>query len=450
MKSTARRIYSKLRRLTGFVKQPYVARKMAANGVPSLSVGARERSPATIGSRATGRHIVMLVVSDLRIDPRVEREARALAAGGYKVTVLCPEPFDGAGKEYGLDWGPSVSIQFVHCSASSFLSSRPGYYAETLYREAAMFSPFAYHAHDLNTAYAALAAAQLKGAHLVVDFHEWYSENVHWDVDSSGWIPYPDDWKADLRALEVRCLSESSAAITVCDSIADAMLEELGRRPHVVRNIPDLRAVPTLDYPSLKQQLNLPEESFVLLWQGGTGPTQLIEPIIQALAQAPDCTFVVRGPSLDLYGDGYMALAREFGVESQLVLLPAVPSRDVVAAARGADAGIWTLPALCRNFTYALPNKIFEYLAADLPVLVAHYPEAARLVSDHKVGLTFDPYDPGSIAASINRLVLDPVLKTSLGANAKIALGQMDADREWQKIAAIYDGLPQGSGDRKS
>ena len=86
---------------------------------------------------------------------------------------------------------------------------------------------------------------------------------------------------------------------------------------------------------------------------------------------------------------------------------PPVPSKDVVAAARGADAGIWTFPALCRNFTFALPNKIFEYLAADLPVLVAHYPEAKRLVLESEVGLTFDPYDPHSIAESINRLVQD-------------------------------------------
>ena len=88
-------------------------------------------------------------------------------------------------------------------------------------------------------------------------------------------------------------------------------------------------------------------------------------------------------------------------------LEPPVPSSDVVAAARGADAGIWTLPALCRNFTFALPNKIFEYLAADLPVLVAHYPEAKRLVLEHEVGLAFDPYDPQSIAQSIKRLMQD-------------------------------------------
>ena len=120
-----------------------------------------------------------------------------------------------------------------------------------------------------------------------------------------------------------------------------------------------------------------------------------------------------------------------------------VPSGDVVAAARGADAGIWTLPALCRNFTYALPNKIFEYVASGLPVLAAHYPEAKRLIADHDVGLTFDPYDPRSIAAAINQLIDDPALATRFRTNTSAALQRLDASAEWQKLVALYDDLPR-------
>lgn len=399
---------------------------------------------SAVGANATGRDVVMLVVSDLRIDPRVEREARALASAGYAVTVICPEPSDGAGLTYNLDWGPGASIKYVHWTCASFMNEQPGYNADLLYWEAVKLKPFAFHSHDLSTAYAALAAAKFTGAHLVVDFHEWFSENVHWDPKLLDTVPYPQDWKRDLQKLETRCLTEASATITVCDSIADGMASELGgNRPLVVRNIPNIQAIPTKEYPSLKRQLGLPESSFVLLWQGGTGPTRLIEPIIEALAHAPDCTFVVRGPSLDLFGEGYKALARRVGAEDRLILLPPVPSRDVVAAARGADAGIWTLPALCRNFTYALPNKIFEYMAADLPVLAANYPEALRLVSENEIGLTFDPYDPYSIADSINRLISDPALGVKFRANTKLALGKIDAGREWEKLVKLYDSLPQ-------
>jgi glycosyltransferase involved in cell wall biosynthesis len=397
-----------------------------------------------IGLRAKGREIVMLVVSDLRIDPRVEREAKALASAGYAVTVMCPGPPDDVGSEYNLDWGPGISIKSLHQTVASFVMSRPGYFADALYLEAVQTTPFAFHAHDLNTSYAALAAAKVKGSHVVVDFHEWFSENVYWDQRLLRYVPHPEDWQRDLQELEGRCLTEASATVTVCDSIADAMLSELGgRRPVVIRNIPQLDVTPTKNYPSLKEQLGLPESSFVVLWQGGTGPTRMIEPIIEALVLAPRATFVIRGPSLNLYGEDYRRLARRLGVENRLILAEPVTSRDVVAAARGADAGIWTLPALCRNFTYALPNKIFEYIASGLPVLAAHYPEATRLLSDHDIGLIFDPYDSHSIAASINKLIDDPALAERFRKNTFETLRQLDAGAEWGKLVALYDSLPR-------
>jgi glycosyltransferase involved in cell wall biosynthesis len=397
-----------------------------------------------VGEKATGRKVVMLVVSDLRVDPRVEREARALASAGYLVTVICPEPSDGAGAKYNIDWGGGVRIKYIHWTGSTFMNEKPGYDADLLYLEAMRTRPFAFHAHDLSTAYAALAAARVRGSHLIVDFHEWFSENVHWDNTKSEWVPYPPDWKRELQKLEARCLSEASATITVCDSIADAMTGELGgRRPRVIRNIPSLKAISSKSYLPLKQQLGISESYFVVLWQGGTGPTRLIEPIIESLRFAPRCVFVVRGPSLDLFGEGYRALARQAGVEDRLILTGPVPSGDVVAAARGADAGIWTLPALCRNFTFALPNKIFEYIASGLPVLAAHYPEAKRLLADHDVGLTFDPYDPCSIAAAINQLIEDPALATRFRTNTSAALQRLDAGAEWQKLVTLYDSLPR-------
>ena len=167
----------------------------------------------------------------------------------------------------------------------------------------------------------------------------------------------------------------------------------------------------------------------------------MIEPIIEALAFAPLCTLIMRGPEIETYGPGYAALAASIGALYRLLLAPPVPSRDVVAAARGADAGIWTLPELCMNFTYALPNKIFEYLTSDLPVLAALYPEARRLVEEYGVGLTFDPYDPSSISAVINRLIEEPGLRDQLAARAQSALCEMDAAAEWLKLVAVYDGL---------
>jgi glycosyltransferase involved in cell wall biosynthesis len=401
---------------------------------------------AGIGVRPEGRMIVMLVVADMRFDPRVEREARALAASGFLVHVIWTDPqFTKAGPQASIEWGENVSFEALPMSAGRFSEHFPGFLGRGMLKAARAHRPLAFHGHDLNTALIALTAARVSGAYAVCDFHEWYSENVTWSPLSGVYRPHSGVQKAAFRWLERICFRHASALVTVCASIADEMAQTLGDgrlQVAVIRNIPDRAREPSRLYPPLKQQFGIPEHRFTLLWQGGVGPSRMIEPVVEALAYAPDCTLVIRGPEIETYGPGYARIAARIRASDRLILAPAVPSRDVVSAGRGADAGVWTLPNLCKNFSYALPNKIFEYLSSGLPVLVAHYPEASRLVEEHKVGLRFDPYDPRSIAAAINQLADDKALREKLAANTEAALSSMDAATEWQKLVMLYSALP--------
>lgn len=427
---------------------------------PSRSLGEADRfldevangdTGPGIGARAVGRDVLMLVVSDLRIDPRVRREARALAADGYRVTVVCPSPFVDTAMPPEIDWGDGIDIRYVSVACGNYVGVRPGFQGGALFdvvaREFEGRAFLAVHAHDLNTAYVALAVARLTGAHLVVDFHEWTSENVHWNDTVKAWLPYPEDWKAELQALERRVMEEASAVITVSPSIADAISRELGggRQLALIRNIPDLAFSAGNDYPSLRETLRLRPDQFLILYQGGIGPTRRIEPAIAALAHAPACVLAIRGPRMDLYEDGYRRAAAEAGASDRLHLLDAVPSTDVVAGANGADAGLYTVVGVCRNYELALPNKVYEYAAAGLPVLVSDYPEVSRFVREAEIGLAFDSEDPQSIAAAMTRVASDKALTARFRANAAKALASVDGEREWQKLVALYDALPRAA-----
>jgi glycosyltransferase involved in cell wall biosynthesis len=405
--------------------------------------------PVGIGQFATGDLIVMLVISDLRIDPRVEREARTLAAAGWRVLVLYPDIFTQGDTPAQLDWGNRVFFERLPLQTAEYSCVFPCLYGSDYLRAAMRHRPFAYHAHDLSTAVVGLAAAKMTGAHVVCDFHEWFSENVEWDPLHRCYVPIRQAKKKVWREAERKALANASAVVTVCESIAEDMERELGsgrKRIHVIRNIPDLTWAPTRSYPPLREQVGAPAGAFLLLWQGGTGPTRLLEPVIESLQHVPDVVFIIRGPSLELFGEGYRALACAVGVEDRLILQPPVASRDVVAAAHGADAGIWTLPALCKNFTYALPNKVFEYLAAGLPVLVARYPEACRFVEGYGVGLSFDPLDPKSIAAAISTLKQDSSQRAQMVERIPVTLKAIDAAREWHKLVSIYSRLKESQG----
>jgi len=387
---------------------------------------------------------VMLAVSDLRVDPRIEREARALATAGYRIVVIWPDvrPIS-ENPQKPIDWGDNITFHGLPIRTSAFAYSFPGFLGYDLTKAALRYNPFAFHAHDLTTAFAALIAANKAGTKLVVDFHEWFSENVSFNQKTQQYVPHPRWTKAAHRWLEKKAMRRADAVITVCGSLASAMKEFSGiaDEVYVVRNIPDLSRVPTRIYGSLRDELNLADDRFLLLWQGGVGPSRMIEPIIQALPLAEKCVFAIRGPGLEAYGAQYRALAEQLSVGGRLVFLPLVPSSDVVAAAQGADAGVWTLPNLCKNFYYALPNKIFEYLATGLPVLVANYPEAEKLVVRSGAGLSFDPYDPRSIAEVINRISGDPDLRQSMRQRVAELLVEIDATEEWSKLVKIYMGL---------
>lgn len=393
---------------------------------------------------ASGNEVLMLTSSDVRIDPRIEREARALAEHGYRVTIICP--VYTLKKAPSPNWGEGVEFRWLPMSANNYLLKFPFYKAIEFYRAARQRAPLVVHAHDLSMCYAALAAARETGAHFVADFHEWYSENVTWSEKENAYRPHSKRTRKAFRKLEKSTIMNASAVVTVCDSIASELEKELcrnGQKIHVVRNIPILHQLGSREYPSLRKELNVSKEKFILLYQGGLGPSRMLEPVVEALTHAPKCVLVIRGPRAELYGPSYTNLAKRNGVSDRLFLLPPVPSGDVVAAANGADAGIWTLPNISKNFYYALPNKIFEYVAAGLPILTANYPEAQHVVDEFGVGNTFDPYDPKSIGQAINDLIDDPERAHEMRQATQVMLSKIDAVNEWQKLVKIYDALPR-------
>lgn len=407
-------------------------------------------TPAFQAEPGQKRHVLMVVVSDIMVDPRVQKAAQTAVARGFLVTVVAPcshgtrEPPDPV-----PNWGPGVSFEFpqtaghrllnhlypwlVDRQVLSYLSGRP--------------SPII-HAHDLNTAFMALAVHQQTGCAVICDFHEWFSENVEWSVRQNAYVR--NGWlkRVVMRHAEVLCMRHADAVVTVCDSIANELqaMQPRDDGVHVVRNIPAFdQGVAATSVP-LRQACGVSEGTFLLLWQGGIGPSRLLEPVIEALAHLPGVVFAIRGPGLEAgaqYRKHYEQVAAQAGVSAQLRLLPPVPSAQVVAAAHGADAGIWTLPNLSKNFYYALPNKVFEYLASGLPVVCANFPEVKSLVDKYEVGFTFDPYDPKSIAQAVAKLRDDPTARARCAANTRVALADMNADAEWDKLGDLYERLYQ-------
>ena len=106
-----------------------------------------------------------------------------------------------------------------------------------------------------------------------------------------------------------------------------------------------------------------------------------------------------------------------------------------------AFAGLVTLLPTA-SYRDALPVKMFEYMAAGIPVIASDFPRWRAIVEASDCGLCVDPRDPAAIAAAIDRLAREPALARRLGANGRRAIEQTyNWNNEAQKLLRFYVGL---------
>lgn len=410
---------------------------------------AGRRIPKRLPGRKNPR-VVMLVVSNLSIDPRVEREARALASHGFRVTILCPAWLPPSPAP---QWGPEIEVRVLPGIAGAFVYQFPHLFGKELYRAALAEDAWAYHAHDLNTALMALAAAARKRVPCLCDFHEWFSENVFFDARQRAYRPNGRLRRWLFQQVEALVLESATAVVTVSQSIGTRLQRQFkpAQPVHIIRNIPPLETSnekPRTSCTNLRATLGIPAQTRIVLYQGGVGPSRNLEPVIRAMALVEKTVLVIRGPGMEGYGPDYLRLAERSGSGGRVFCLPPVPSAEVVREAAAADFGLWTLLSnVGLNFKLALPNKVFEYLAAGIPLLAADLPEVRAIIDTYEVGLCFDPEDPASIASAIRTLAEDEPLRRLFRTNIPRALAALDADGEWQKLVQIYRDMeaPQGT-----
>ncbi len=407
------------------------------------TIGAAVPWPSPSGR--PGRLIVILTDAKTLTNFRIECQARSLAARGYEVVVVGTEvgPSPTA-QAFSPDWGPHVEFEILPADASGDLDQPPYFYSRSMIEIAARHHPFAIQATGLSTALVAIEAARRVGALPVLDFPQWASESTSWDPKTSSWRPHHAALAFALREFEVLAMRRAAAVITTGPIIARALEQLSGFNEgyvEVIRNIPDLSLSPSRAYPHLKEQAGLSPNAFAVLCQGNSETFTMLQPVIASLAHVPDIHLVIRASAVGPSRAFYRRVARRACVSNRLVLLDTVPQRDLVAASRGADVGLWTQPDISRDHHSALPADVFAYVAADLPLAAARFPEPMALLQNFGCGADFNPYEPRSIANAIEKLRSNHAFFGGRIAEAKKALFQTTVDNERRRYADIYDQL---------
>jgi glycosyltransferase involved in cell wall biosynthesis len=370
----------------------------------------------------------MLLHKSVEHDSRVRREASALARAGHRVIVLELAPIPGGRAELeGFERRSCLPPTWVrqrlplHLYRVAFLAA--------FVRALARVRPDAIHAHDAAMLAPGILGARLTGARLVYDSHELATS-----------VPYRErTWAWLVAGLERVAVRRCAAVITVSDGIAERLRRRyrLPRTPTVVRNVTALR-------PSgagrLRLSLGIDAATPLVLHQGAPAPARGCELLLDALGRLPGVRLAFLGDPEPGYAATLREAVRERRLHDRVTLLPNVPLERLLAYTAEADVGVTLLQDTCENHRLALPNKLFEYIAAGVPVVASALPETRALVERHGVGWCVPPGDSAALADAL-ALALRRREDVELRARLRRAAEELNWEREQQRLVGLYERL---------
>lgn len=243
--------------------------------------------------------------------------------------------------------------------------------------------------------------------------------------------------------------------VTVNDEIA-AVLERSLRPPRitVVHNCPPRWTPPADDPGPLRSAAGIPAGCPIVLSHGNLQANRGLERTAEAMTRP-----ALASAHLVFLGYGRRVvdpLLADPRLAGRVHLLDPVPPDELLAWIAGADVDVMAIPAVDENSRLSSPNKLFESLAAGVPVVTSDLPVRRRVVlenGDGPLGAACDPDDPDSIAAAIASIVLAPEdERRALRARClRAAHERWNWEIEGAKLVALYDDLataPTGSSRR--
>lgn len=406
--------------------------------------------------RSSSRRILMLC-TDRRIDRRISLQADSLEEDGWQVTILAmpldqPTPETdprvvrlGAAGMQARREGRVLAIyrvvrrhlpmngrlmRLLKSFAWRFLVDQERFYLNLFLADGRRHPAEIVVAHDLPMLAVGRVLAEKFGARLVYDSHELYSEQEFSPAQRAAWAK-----------IERRHIHACDRVITVNPSIAKELQTRYGlAEVKVILNAERVGQLPPRS-TYLHSHFGIPEAHRILLFQGGLSATRNLVELVEAMARLSDRTL-----HLVLLGDGQLwhnlqRLVGQRGLQEQVHLHPAVAQAELLAVTAAADAGVIPYQGICLNNYYCTPNKLFEFVAAGLPILASDLPELRRLVEDQQIGRVADLSTPAAIATAIADFFADEQRLLRWRDNLLEVRRELSWESEGERLKRIYGTL---------
>lgn len=327
------------------------------------------------------KRIIISVTSDLCTDQRVQKLALSLQNIGFNVLLV------------GRKIKRSRSFDAPYPFKRKKLLFEKGFffYAEYNIR---LFVFFLYHKADIlfscdtDTLPANYLASKLLRRKLVFDAHEIFPE-----------VPELVDRKFVKRCwtiIENLIFPKLKYTMTVCDSLANYYQEKYGIRMRVIRNMA------YLNNTNIKP-LILSKDKKIILYQGALNKGRGLEWMIDCMPLLNNCELVIIGSGL-LRGSLKKRVSK-LGIKDKVQFIGKVLPEELVRYTKAADIGLCLLENKGLSYYYSLPNRVFDYIQAGIPILASDFPEIRNIVVTYNTGIVIDQYNRKYLAETITKML---------------------------------------------
>jgi len=308
-------------------------------------------------------------------DSRITKEANSLKNIGLEVTIIGHGDL-GLKKEESIN---GINIKrFSYLDRTKTISKlrKLKIYFDFLQKSIRFSKGMDYlHCNDLMTLPIGYFVKKFlnKNAIVIYDAHEFETERNGLSSKQ----------KKIVYFIESFLIKSADRVITVSESIAIEYARIYGiKQPFIILNTPPFQELSSQNL--FRNKFAISQSQTIFLYQGSLHKGRGIEFLIETFNEISDSSKVIVFMG---FGDLVGFIKEKSETSSNIYFQEAVLPSELLDYTSSADFGISLIEDTCLSYRYCLPNKMFEYLMADIPVLVSNLPEMRAIVENHNVGI---------------------------------------------------------------
>jgi glycosyltransferase involved in cell wall biosynthesis len=269
--------------------------------------------------------------------------------------------------------------------------------------------------------------SRLKGSGLIYDSHEYFTEVPE--------LIGRDKVRAIWLRIESYILPKLKTMFTVNETLAKIYSEKYHIPVQAVRNVPKLEGYRKNENGvNIREKYGIAPKDFLLIYQGAVNKDRGLEELIEAFSYLPEAYHLLIIGTGDVH---QQLLEKTLELELHRVhFLGQIPFSELATYTFQADLGVSLEKSTNLNYRFALPNKVFDYLASGVPILMSPLIELCAIIDKHDVGKLLPSHEPKDIAQSIETIFTNQKQLAIWKENTQKAREEYCWEKEEKKLVA--------------